>query len=193
LAPCSADVKTVALANIALDIPARLRLFILAIFVCSLSFFLSFFVFFFLFCSVFYLTYHTLTARLATFIDDITARPRRPTRLHPHLRQSLFVQHTDPSVTPKTVRYNLVIHDSISDISHVYKLTQKTREEQRSCRIPLSLSFLSFCAISQLFSLIAGHLTVQSVSPRRHVDLRSPLPLFSSLSPRCLCSFRLSH
>jgi len=63
--------------DVALDIPARLWT-IATYSLCTLSsFFLSLVSFTF--------QYHTLPARLPVFSDDITACPRRPTRLHPRL------------------------------------------------------------------------------------------------------------
>ena len=73
-APCSADVRSVVLANIAVPF---IRLINAAL---------------------------DTPARLWSLVFNITVRARRPMRPHPQFRQFPFIQHTYPPVTPKPVR-----------------------------------------------------------------------------------------
>jgi len=166
--------------NVALDIPARLWT------IYTYSFRTRRYALFFRFLSsvfCFTLPYASLSLvyqHLATTLQRAHIGRRVYTLV---FQQLSFIQHTYPSVTPKTVRYNLA--DSISDTSHVYKLLQRTREEQRSFAEyhPATLLSLSLRELSAfLFNrgLIPCRLAIQSILPCRCADLRSPASLDSS-------------
>src|SRR5260370_600837 len=92
--------------------------------------------------------YHTPPIRLATFFDDITARPRRP------ISPSFLTVHIHltyiPACHPETGAIRLSDIGLKFQMPSMYiSLAQRTHIDQCSPRIPPSL--LSLCANSQLF------------------------------------------
>jgi len=59
------------------------------------------------------------------FSDDIIACPRRLRRLHPRFSTVPYIQHTYPSATPKTLRYNLVEQRSCAEYHPHTHLSQR--------------------------------------------------------------------